>query len=98
MYKQKEYKIAESNLANFGTKMEHDIKEASAKMETAWHEAGKNVGILTWRIEKFHVVKSATDPGVFHENDSYIVLNTYKAENTLKFDVEDPFFQFFLDS
>jgi len=87
MFKQKEYKIADSNLANFGTKMEHDIKEASAKTEQAWHEAGKEVGLLIWRIEKFHVKKSQTPPGVFYEDDSYIVLNTYKVENVLKFDI-----------
>jgi hypothetical protein len=42
---------------------------------------------LIWRIEKFHVVKSKTPVGSFYENDSYIVLNTYKVEQALKYDL-----------
>jgi gelsolin len=87
MQKAKKYNIAETNLANFGTDIEKKVKEASAAGEKAWAETGKSVGLLIWRIEKFKVVKSKTPPGVFYENDSYIVLNTYKKENKLLYDV-----------
>jgi len=87
MYKQKEYKIADSNLALFGTQLEKDVKEASAKTEVAWTHAGKEAGLLIWRIEKFHVKAATTAVGTFYENDSYIVLHTYKHENELKFDI-----------
>ena len=87
MIKQKKYDIAETNLANFGTEIEKNIKLAAAKGEKAWAETGKQVGLLIWRIEKFHVVKSKTPVGSFYENDSYIVLNTYKKEDALLYDV-----------
>jgi len=87
MMKQKEYKISETNIANLGTEMERKVKEASASGEKAWEETGKQPGLLIWRIEKFHVIKSKTPVGSFYENDSYIILNTYKVENALKYDV-----------
>jgi len=87
MIKAKKYDIAETNLANFGTELEKNIKLAAAKGEKAWDETGKQVGLLIWRIEKFHVVKSKTPAGSFYEDDSYIVLNTYKKEDKLMYDV-----------
>jgi len=42
---------------------------------------------LIWRIEKFKVIKSKTPVGSFFENDSYIVLHTYKKENEFLYDV-----------
>ena len=87
MLKQKKYDIAETNLANFGTELEKNIKLAAAKGEKAWEETGKEVGLLIWRIEKFRVIKSKTPVGSFYENDSYIVLNTYKKEDALLYDV-----------
>jgi len=87
MIKQKTYDIADTNLALFGTEVEKNIKLASAQGENAWKETGKAPGLLIWRIEKFHVVKSKSPIGSFFENDSYIVLNTYKKENELCYDV-----------
>jgi len=87
MQKAKIYNIAESNIANLGTELERKVKEASAKGESAWAETGKEAGLIIWRIEKFHVVKSKTPAGTFYEDDSYIILNTYKVENALKYDV-----------
>lgn len=87
MIKQKKYDIAETNLANFGTELEKNIKLAAAQGEKAWAETGKEAGLLIWRIEKFKVVKSKTPVGSFFENDSYIVLNTIKKDNEFIFDV-----------
>jgi len=87
MIKAKKYDIAETNLANFGTELEKNIKLAAAKGEKAWEETGKEVGLLIWRIEKFHVVKSKSPAGSFYDNDSYIILHTYKKENEFLYDV-----------
>lgn len=87
MIKQKKYDIAETNLANFGTELEKNIKLAAAQGEKAWAETGKQPGLLIWRIEKFKVIKSKTPVGSFFENDSYIVLNTWKKENEFMYDV-----------
>jgi gelsolin len=87
MIKQKTYDIADSNLALFGTEIEKNIKKAAAQGEKAWAETGKEPGLLIWRIEKFKVIKSKTAIGSFYENDSYIVLNTYKKENQLMYDI-----------
>eukprot|EP01091_Cochliopodium_minus_P009611 TRINITY_DN23_c0_g1_i1.p1 TRINITY_DN23_c0_g1~~TRINITY_DN23_c0_g1_i1.p1 ORF type:complete len:391 (+),score=138.06 TRINITY_DN23_c0_g1_i1:72-1175(+) len=76
--KAKKYDIAETNLANFGTELEKNIKLAAAQGEKAWAETGKSEGLLIWRIEKFKVIKSKTPVGSFYENDSYIVLHTIK--------------------
>ena len=89
MIKQKKYTIAETNLALFGTEVEKNIKLAAAKGETAWQEAGKEEGLLIWRIEKFKVVKAKTPVGSFFENDSYIVLRTKKGkDNEFFYDVK----------
>jgi len=87
MLKPKKYEIAETNLANFGTELEKNIKLAAAQGEKAWAETGKSEGLLIWRIEKFKVIKSKTPVGSFYEDDSYIVLNTYKAKDEFKYDV-----------
>lgn len=87
MQKQKEYVIAETNLANFGTEIEKKIKEASAQGEKAWEGVGKEVGLDIWRIEKFKVKRSQTKDGEFYENDSYIVMNTYKKGDALAHDI-----------
>jgi len=83
MLKAKEYKIEDSNIANLGSDLEHKVKQAAAEKEPAWENAGKAAGILIWRIEKFKVVAWPKDKyGQFFSGDSYIVLNTYKKNNT----------------
>eukprot|EP00178_Gracilaria_changii_P012203 TRINITY_DN34507_c0_g1_i1.p1 TRINITY_DN34507_c0_g1~~TRINITY_DN34507_c0_g1_i1.p1 ORF type:complete len:370 (+),score=79.56 TRINITY_DN34507_c0_g1_i1:17-1126(+) len=85
MLKQKEYNIADSNLANFGTDLEKQVKQAAANKEPAWENAGKEVGLMIWRIEKFQVVAwPKQDYGKFFDGDSYIVLNTYKKQGSDK--------------
>jgi gelsolin len=79
MLKQKEYNVADSNIANLGSDLDKKVREAAAQTEPAWQNAGKQVGLQIWRIEKFKVVSWPRDQyGSFYSGDSYIVLNTYK--------------------
>jgi gelsolin len=90
MQKKKTYDIADTNIALLGSKLEKDVKKASAQTETAWNNAGKQVGIQIWRIEKFKVVAWPKDKyGSFFCGDSYIVLNTFQEQDNpaLKYDV-----------
>jgi len=90
MLKQKQINIADSNIANLGSDLEHKCKEAAARKEPSWDNAGKKVGLDIWRIEKFHVVAWPKNQyGSFYSGDSYIVLNTYKVKDSdaLKHDV-----------
>lgn len=66
-------------MANFGTKIEYDIKNAAAQTEKAWSEAGKKAGLLCWRVNKFRLETVAT-PGSFFAGDSYIVLFSKAVE------------------
>jgi len=46
------------------------------------------MGLTIWRIEKFHVNSwPETDYGQFYKGDSYIVLETYKVEEKICFNV-----------
>jgi len=90
MLKQKEYNISDSNIAMLGSDLEKKVKLAASQKEPAWDNAGKAVGLLIWRIEKFHVIAWPKDQyGSFFSGDSYIVLHTYKKPQTdkLLFDV-----------
>eukprot|EP01119_Soliformovum_irregulare_P003985 TRINITY_DN15002_c0_g1_i1.p1 TRINITY_DN15002_c0_g1~~TRINITY_DN15002_c0_g1_i1.p1 ORF type:complete len:373 (-),score=136.12 TRINITY_DN15002_c0_g1_i1:42-1160(-) len=83
MIKARQVNIAETNIANLGSELEKNVREAAANKEPAWEKAGQAVGLQIWRIEKFRV-KSVPKPdyGSFYTGDSYIVLNTYKKPNT----------------
>ncbi|XP_013406840.1 gelsolin-like protein 2 [Lingula anatina] len=90
LVKAKKYNWKDSNLALFGSKLERDVKKASAETEPAWKGAGQEVGLQIWRIVKFKVTQwPKEDYGKFYSGDSYIVLNTYKKEGSeeLKWDV-----------
>jgi gelsolin len=90
MLKQKEYNVADSNIANLGSDLDKKVREAAAQTELAWQNAGKQVSLQIWRIEKFKVVSWPRDQyGSFYSGDSYIVLNTYKkaGSDALKWDV-----------
>jgi len=81
MLKPKQYNLEDSNIANLGSDLDKKCREAAAKTEVAWNNAGKKVGLQIWRIEKFHVVSWPADQyGSFFDGDSYIVLSTYKKE------------------
>jgi len=82
MQKQKEYNIADSNIANLGTELEKKVKLEASKHEDAWKDAGKQVGIQIWRIQQFRVTAVPKNQyGTFHTGDSYIVLNTYHPKS-----------------
>ena len=71
--------IKQTNLANFGTDLERQIKKAAAECEEQWKGVGQTEGLKIWRIEKFKVVPWPEDQyGQFYRGDSYIVLKTYK--------------------
>ncbi|XP_053380634.1 gelsolin-like protein 2 [Mercenaria mercenaria] len=81
--KPKQYNWKDTNLALFGSDTEKDIKKASAEMEPAWKNAGTKPGLQIWRIVKFKVTHwPVPDYGKFFDGDSYIILNTYKEEDS----------------
>merc|ERR1711991_1067518 len=79
MRKAKKYNICDTNLANFGSDLEKNIKRAAANTEKAWKGAGVAPGVQVWRIEKFKVVPWK-QIGTFYTGDSFIVLHTYKQK------------------
>jgi gelsolin len=80
MLKARKFNINDSNIALLGSDIDKKIKAAAADGEEAWKDAGKEVGIQIWRIEKFKVVPWPKDQfGHFYTGDSYILLRTYKA-------------------
>jgi len=87
MRKQRTLNIGATNIANLGSDLDHKVKLAAANKEPAWENAGKEEGILVWRIEKFHVkpVDKKTY-GQFFSGDSYIVLRTKKNGNSFSYD------------
>jgi len=88
MQKAKVYNVADSNIALFGSDIERNVKKASAEHEDQWRGVAGVVGLRIWRIEKFQVVPWPQEKyGQFHKGDSYIVLNTYKVNNAIKYDV-----------
>jgi len=85
MIKQKEYNLADSNIANLGSDLDKKCRVAAAQTEKAWTDAGKQVGLQIWRIEKFNVRSVPKDTyGTFYSGDSYIVLHTYKLKDSPK--------------
>lgn len=90
MIKQKQYNLADSNIANLGSDLDKKCRVAAAQTEQAWKDAGKTVGMQIWRIEKFNVKSWPKEKyGSFYDGDSFILLNTYKEKdkNDLKHDV-----------
>jgi gelsolin len=83
MLKPATYNIADSNIAMLGTDLEKEVRQNAAKNEPAWTNAGKEVGIMIWRIEKFQVKEWPKEEyGSFFSGDSYIVLHTYKQKGS----------------
>jgi len=75
-------------MALFGSDTEKKVKKESAESEPAWQGAGQEVGQKIWRIVKFKVQHWPEDQyGEFYNGDSYIILNTYKEEEEIKYDV-----------
>jgi len=88
MLKAQKINIADTNLANFGTALEKNIKQHASDGEPAWKNAGKAPGIEVWRIEKFKIVPWPKEKyGHFYDGDSFIILHTYKREDKLLYNV-----------
>jgi len=65
--------------------LDKKVRQAAAQTEKAWTNAGKEIGLQIWRIEKFNVKSIAKETyGTFYSGDSYIVLNTYKKKDAPK--------------
>jgi len=85
MIKQKEYDLKDSNIANIGSDLDKKVRQAAAQTEKAWSNAGKEIGMQIWRIEKFTVQSVPKDTyGTFYSGDSYILLNTYRKKDAPK--------------
>lgn len=83
LVKAKKYDWKDSNLANFGSDEEKQVKKESAEQEPAWQGAGQEPGLKIWRIEQFEVKEwPEEDYGEFYNGDSYIILNTYKDDDS----------------
>jgi len=81
--KPKEYDWKDSNMAKFGSDEDRKVKKESAETEPAWKGAGQEVGVQIWRIVKFKVEHwDKEEYGKFFNGDSYIILNTYKEEDS----------------
>jgi len=64
-----------SNIALFGSRLEHQVKETAAASALEWNGVETGPKIRVWRIEQFHVKPWPTQLyGQFHTGDSYIVL------------------------
>lgn len=83
MLKAKKYDWKNSNMALFGTDTDRKVKKDSAETEPAWKGAGAEPGLQIWRIVKFKVEHwDEEEYGKFYNGDSYIILNTYKKEDS----------------
>ena len=70
-------KLADSNLANYGSEEHIKLRREAADKEPAWDGAGDEGGILIWRVEKFEIKAwPKSQYGEFYEGDSYIILHT----------------------
>lgn len=82
-------KLADSNMANYGSKAHVDARKAAAATEKEFVGAGQKVGLEIWRVENKRTAADTPDFGVkrwpveeygnFYTGDSYIALNTYKV-------------------
>eukprot|EP01080_Neovahlkampfia_damariscottae_P009734 gene9734-2061_t len=78
----KSYK--ESNVSGLGSDADKELRVDAAKTEKAWIGCGQKEGLKIWRIEKFEVKEIPRENyGKFYDGDSYIILNTYKKEKKI---------------
>lgn len=83
MEKQGKYNWKESNIALFGSDAEKQVKKEAAETEPAWKTIKEECGTQIFRINKFKVEKwPLEDYGKFYNGDSYVVLHTWKNEDS----------------
>lgn len=72
-------RLADTNMENYGGKEHRAKQQEIAKKQKEWKGAGQKPGVEVWRIMKFRVIPQAPETyGEFYNGDSYIVLHTYK--------------------
>jgi len=72
-------RLADTNMENYGGKEHRQKQQDIAKKQKEWKGAGEKPGVEVWRIMKFRVVPQPKPQyGEFFNGDSYIVLETYK--------------------
>eukprot|EP00474_Spongospora_subterranea_P009430 CRZ09888.1 hypothetical protein [Spongospora subterranea] len=75
-------KFEDSNIAGLNSETAIQVRKAAAACEVQFSGAGKEPGVLVWRVENFGVKKQPKEQhGQFFDGDSYIVLNTYKPSS-----------------
>lgn len=84
-----EDKLAGTNMENYGSPEHRELRQQIAAGESAWDGVIEmEEGLRVWRIEKFKVVDWAEeDYGQFFDGDSFIILNAYKVEDAIKYNV-----------
>jgi len=73
-----------TNMENYGGKEHRAKQQAIAANQKEWKNAGSEMGVEVWRIEKFKVKPQKDFKGEFYNGDSYIVLHTYEGEDEKK--------------
>ncbi|KAG2179807.1 hypothetical protein INT43_003590, partial [Umbelopsis isabellina] len=81
MLKNSTWKLEDTNLANFGSKLDLDHHKQEGALETAWNSpgspVGKQTGLWIWRIEDFKLVAVPDRQyGKFYQGDSYVILRS----------------------
>ncbi|KAF8930307.1 hypothetical protein BGZ58_008341 [Dissophora ornata] len=86
MLKNSTWKLEETNLAEFGGKLEKQHRKEEGALEKAWAKStgvGSQSGLWVWRIEQFQVVPvPKNEVGHFYDGDSYIILNSYTKKDS----------------
>jgi len=78
-------KLEDSNMANYGGKEHRARAHDAAKGEKAWENAGSEVGLQIWRVEKFKIKHWPKDRyGEFYSGDSYLILHTRENDEGKK--------------
>ncbi|KAL0093689.1 hypothetical protein F4703DRAFT_1731243, partial [Phycomyces blakesleeanus] len=73
--------LDETNLANFGSDLEHAQRKEEAELEEVWSyegtPIGNETGMFIWRVQNFGLVRVPEKQyGQFYQGDSYILLKT----------------------
>ncbi|KAF9998349.1 hypothetical protein BGZ80_000352 [Entomortierella chlamydospora] len=86
MLKNSTWKLEETNLAEFGSKLDKEHRKQEGALEKAWGKetgVGSEAGLWVWRIEQFQVVPvPKAEYGRFYDGDSYIILSSRKKEDS----------------
>ncbi|KAI8983802.1 hypothetical protein BDB01DRAFT_850457 [Pilobolus umbonatus] len=87
MLKTSTWKLADTNLANFGSELERQHRKEEGALEEAWNYEGSPIGhqkgMWIWRVQNFKLITvPEREYGQFYQGDSYIILKTTQKENT----------------